>query len=122
MILNTFSFQHGAAAAPAGSEAVADIRTGREGLTEELFSLADIFRWMNISLRVTCRNTSKEILHNSSLPCAEGIFLKINVAEVINSTEYLMMTTSQKISVQIMPRLFPRSVLLPCLLNLNIMG
>jgi len=41
--------------------------------------------------------------------CAEGIFLKINVAEVISNacTEYLMMTASGKASVQIIPRLFP---------------
>lgn len=61
VMLNMFSCQHGASAATASSEVIVDSRTGQEGLTEELFSLADIFRWLNISLSVTFRNTFKEI-------------------------------------------------------------
>lgn len=60
-MLSTFSCQHGASAAAASSELIVDIRTAREGLTEEMFGFADIFRWLKISLGVTFRNTFKEI-------------------------------------------------------------
>lgn len=60
-MLNTFSSQRGASAAAPSSEVIGGIRTAREGLTEEIFSFADIFRWLKISLSVTFRNTFKEI-------------------------------------------------------------